>query len=222
MLKKVVIIMGIIAFVIGIIGCAKQSGSVKDEVKFSNFSQQERQQYVSDYFKSKYDLNCVVSEVKQRQINVFQNEEYYFATVKIEECNTVSVWISKSGEIIDSLFVNDMQEEINEYYKTIIEKIYPQCVVRTYTELRNIPQKTWRASDDIVEFLSTEPVYSHIRIFVESTELLLQDDFDRLTHNLDICDASIFVYQSSNVDSVDIDNYDLSSYLYTKEIIKDK
>ena len=71
-LLKAVLTVGLISIIFHSVGCSKQnpSNSSEDEVKFSTYSQQERQQYVKKYLYETYGINGSVSEVKQKQINV--------------------------------------------------------------------------------------------------------------------------------------------------------
>lgn len=227
LLFKVAIAMGILALIVGCIGCSRQgvtnqSSSVKDEVKFSTYSQQERQEYIQEYFKRKYGLECQISEVKQRQINIVKNEDYYFATAITEGQEIVSVWVSKNGEISESVFLLDMQNDITEFFQSKINYLLSDYIVKSYTELRDIPTKQWNASDDIEDFLQTENVHSYLRVFLNDTENISEKIFQDLTEAINGYDISLYMYSCPNINEIDFDTFDLSLFMFSKDIEKGK
>lgn len=221
-LLKAVLTVGLISLIFHSIGCSNsnRANSSENEVKFLTYSQQERKIYIQNYLKNNYGLTCEVSEVKKRQNNVFTSEDYYYATAKTNDQDIISIWISENGEITDSVFLLNLQEEISNYYKSVIDKYYSKYKVRVYSELVEKPQKTQIELGEIEKFLREEPVFSSVRIYIGNTEDAEKINYEELASNLNFCDAFIYIYVCDSLDDSDIDNLSLSSYKYAKKIKK--
>lgn len=190
-----------------------------NNVSFSTYSQQERQEYIQNYLKENYGFNdCRISEVKHKQINVLQNEDYYFATATTLDDDIISVWVSKDGKITDSAFLLDMQNELENHFKVLINKWVSHYRLKVYTEMRDIPTKKWTNEDNIDDFLRIENAYSIIRIFVDESESVTEDMIQSVKESLNGYDGCLYVHKCSNVDQVNLDTYDFSSYLYYEEL----
>ena len=110
-LLKAVLTVGLISLIFHSIGCSKQnpSNSSEDEVKFSTYSQQERQQYIQRYLYETYGLKCSVSDVSLTQLGIFNTSDYYYAIAETENHESISLWISPNGQISDTVFYLKLQ-----------------------------------------------------------------------------------------------------------------
>lgn len=220
---KVIVIMGVLTMLFSLSSCRKSENnenSDKNEQKyFSSYTQEQRKEYVADYLKENYGLICDVSDVKQRQETAIKNEDYYFATAVSSKDEHISVWIDKYGDITDTVFMLGLQDQITE---CIVKKIGLQnenYSIRSFTEFRSIPSRKWSASDNLIDMLDDNRTFSYIWIFVndayseDNNELLSQ-----ISTKLDFCNAQLYLYNCDNPQDVDINDYDLGSYIASMAI----
>ena len=113
-----------------------------------------------------------------------------------------------------------MSDQIKEYFFKKVKNVIPQCKIKVYTELRDIPTATLNLKDDIADYLKKQPTFSYIRIFVDKRAEITEERIAELQDELIGCDGKIYVYFCDNVDDVDINSYDLSSYTYSEKIEK--
>lgn len=218
LLVRVILIMGLFSFIFGCLGCSKGSNSVKDEIKFSSFSDEEKMDYVRHFFKDNYNLDCTVSEVEQRQVDVFENEDDYFAIVTTPSNKMISVWISKVGEITDTYFLLELESELSKYFQSKAEEVFGECKVISYTELREKPSYKLSDASDIENYLEHQSTFSYIRIFVEKDINITEKNLDDFQSVLCQCDSQVYIYVCEDLQELDIVNYDISQYSYTRKI----
>lgn len=221
-LIRVVLMMGMFAFVLSNAGCSKKPETVENEVEFSTYTQQERKDYVSKYLTDNYKIKCNISDVKQRQVTAIKNEEYYFATATTDDGKIISVWITGAGEITDTFFLNDLSDVLVNHFTSKANEILPGCKVKAYTEMREIPTSKLSRGDDIESYLYNQPAYTYIRVFVDSDVNLNNDIVNDLQAAFNYCDASLYVYICEDVENIDINTYDLTSYTYEIDVEKGK
>lgn len=217
---RVILIMGLFSFILGCLGCSKGKDSVEDEIKFSNFSDKEKVDYVKSFFKDNYNLDCTVSEVEQRQVDVFENEDDYFAIVTTPDNEIISVWISKDGKITDTYFLLEMDAELSKYFQLKAEDVFGECKVVSYTELREKPSYKLSDALDIENYLEFQPTFSYIRIFLEKDIDISEKNLDDFQSVLCQCDSQVYIYLCEDLEGLDIINYDISQYDYTRKIEK--
>ena len=217
-LVKVVLVMGVFAIIFGSAGCAKYPNKIESKVKLSAYTQQERQDYVRNYLQQKYQLNCSVSEVKKKQLTAIKNEEFYFATATTEISDLISVWISNDGNVTDTVFLLNMEEDITAFFKLTINNKLPEFKIKTYTEMRDIPSRELTNVSNIRDYLNREDTYTYIRIFVDNATDISDSTLNELQTLLNFCNCSIYIYEC---DLNDIDTVVLSNYVYSKDVEKE-
>lgn len=211
--------MGLFSFIFNCTGCTHQENK-EDEVKFSTYTQQQRKEYIINHLEDKYGQSYNVSEVKQKQETAIKNEDFYFATATAENGEVLSIWVSKNGAITDSHFLIDLKDEITSIFSTILEKEYSNMYVDVYTEMRGVPQQSWESQDDMETMLSSEETYSYVRVFVQDINELNQEKVDDIANNLGFCNGELLIYICENIQDVDIENFDATSYIYASKIRK--
>ncbi len=211
---------GLLASVLCCSGCLKRNRHPENEIKFGTFSQQERKDYINDFLEMEYGLSGEVSEVKQKQIDPFRNEDHYFATVRSQDKGVISVWVSNEGEITDTVFLLDMQPQLADYFKAILAKKIPSFKLKAYTEMRDIPTETLTNADDIQDFLINQKTFSYIRVFVDDPAIANEELLDELEQGLHFCEASVYLYVCDDLNNLDISTYDLHSYTCSRKIEK--
>ena len=223
-LKRIIILMGLLSLFTGSIGCGRNSGaqgSPENRVVISKMSQDERKAYVREYISAAYDLDCEVSEVKQRQVSAIHNEKDYFCTATLTDGTQVSVWISRDGKLTDAYFMIGMQDRITAFFDEKIKKEFPDCVVTSYTTVTQPPEKTWTAEDSVEQFFSEESASSIIRVFFSEDGKISEKDADRLASLLEEFKGTLFVYLCEDINTIDFETFDKTSYSFTRTLGKE-
>lgn len=212
--------MGLFTFIFGILGCNKQTAPLENEVKFSKYSQQARKDYINEYLQENYNLNCKISEVKQKQVTALKNEDYYFATATTATGDIISVWVSNTGEIKDSFSLIKMSDEISAIFSNKVHQIIPGCEVYSYTEFRDFPTSDLISSSNVELYLQQQPTYTYVRIFTDEEVYISEATMDSLQSAMGDFDSSIYLYKCDNLTNFDYKSYDLSSYELSRTVEK--
>lgn len=94
------------------------------------------------------------------------------------------MWISKEGEITDTVFLLDMQPQFGDYFSGILGKTILNFKLRTYTEVLEIPSETLTNADNIKNFLINQETFSFIRVFVDEPTIANEELLDELEQEL--------------------------------------
>lgn len=132
----------------------------------STYSQQMRKDYIGNHLKEEYDLDCIVSDVRKKSSDANSIDQLYYAEAEADNGNTISVWVSEQGQIYDTVFLADMQEEIREYIRLRAKQIMPEYRVSSYTEFTAAPSEEQRAGTGVTELLHSPGVYTYIRVLI--------------------------------------------------------
>lgn len=194
----------------------------EDKIRFGTFSQQERKDYINDFLESRYGCSGRVSEVRQKQIDPFRSEDHYFATVRTPEDDVISVWVSKEGEITDTVFLRDIQPQLSDFFSEILGRSLPDFKLRAYTEMRAIPTEKLTKAENIKRFLMEQDTFSYLRVFVEDPALLSEALLDDLEQELNFCQGTVYLYVCDDLDTLDIETCDLYSYQLSRDLQKAK
>ncbi len=202
-------------------GCLfRRPAPEENEVKFSAFTQEERKDYINEYLWENYGFTGEISDVMQRQIGVFDLEDHYSAFVHTPDNDSISLWISKKGEITDSMFLLDMQDDIYDYFETIIKEYIPDCKMKVYTFFLEKPSAELTKGDDVGKYLLEQPTRSKIRVFVNADAGVEESVLDAMEQVLEGRDVSIYIYFCDDIDSVDVEQYDRYSCTYSRSLSK--
>lgn len=219
---KVVALMGILAMLLGLVSCRKSEKNENGDNEhhyFSSYTQEERKEYVADYLKENYGLTCEVSEVNQRQINAIWNEDYYFATARSQNDESISIWVDKYGEITDTVFMLDLQDQINECFVEKIDLQMDDYTIKSSTYFDSIPSKKWSSTDNMVDMLSDGRTFSSIWVFIDDDYPEENDRvLSQISSKIDFCNAYLFLYRCDDPQNIDIDTYDMDSYVASMKI----
>lgn len=136
------------------------------EAGLFTYSQQMRKDYIGNYLKEEYGLNCIVSDVRKKPSGANSIDQLYYAEAETDDGNTISVWVSEQGKIYGTVFLADMQEEIREYIRLRAKQIMPEYRVSSYTELAAAPSEEQRAGIGADELLHSPGVYTYFRVLI--------------------------------------------------------
>lgn len=220
--KNITLILLAATLLTSFVGCSfnlNKSNKPEGEIAFSQLTQQERKDYISNFLYKNYNLNCDISEVKQKQINAIENEDFYFAIADAGE-DIISVWISKEGEIIDSYFMLELSDCFTEFFSTKVKHVITEFKIKTYSELRDIPTQKITPDDDIENYLQKEPVFTYVHIFVDG-ETISEENINQIKNLFTGYDVDLYIHVCEDIDNVDIDTYDLSLYDHLITVRKD-
>lgn len=212
---KAVLFCMCISFLLNICGCRTATGGDKKEegLKFSQFSQVEKIEYVSGYIKDQYNIEVEISEVIKRQVSSMQSEEYYYAIAKCDDTSRIYCWIDDQGKITDSKFINDMSDQIHQLFeKKTAEylnsyKLMCSCTLNTPTE------KKWDETK-IEKMIAEEDITTVIRIFVSNNEKEKATQWadNNFNSTFDFAKGICYIYFVDDIEKVDMYNYDLTDF----------
>lgn len=199
---KVVIFMGICAFLLTVMGCGKDvesessSSLTEPMAAFSQYSQEGRKEYVHNYLMETYGVDCDISDVNKKGIDAagIHLEEDYSAIATIDDENYFNVWISEKGEIVDSYFLMELKSTINNYFYSTFDGILDNYQVSSWISFKSKPNKQWFSSEPIENFLQSEPICAHVNIFVDEGESLAEETFGLLCERIKGMDVDIRLY----------------------------
>jgi len=191
--------------------CACKKGN--NTFNFAKFAQEERISYVKEYLMKEYGISAEISEVKKRQINSFSSEEMYYAIARCEDESRIYCWINDNGQIFDSKFLVDLEEDINQLFVNIISKKIENFSALCRCTLNSPTEKVW-TSENIEQMLIEEDISVSIRIFVTETE---KDIVERLVDNsfdgaFSFASGACYIYFVNDIKSIEDNNIDLTKY----------
>ena len=143
---------------------------------------------------------CTGSVVPKSKANI---EISSFIDISNRCRETIYVWVDKSGDITDSAFLSEFQEEFHEIYCDILKEVYPECVVYSATALSASPDKTWQRGEDARKLLETEYVYATIDVVVNKSDEMTNEEFLALSDAIDFCAGNITVYEVDDINNID-------------------
>lgn len=221
-LKRMFLIIMCLSMLLGMCGCKKLKEDIPKEepIKFATFTQEERAEYVENYLKEEYGLETEVGEVFRKQDGVFFLEDEYFAIARCKDEKRIHCWVTEEGKIMDSQFLNDLEEPIDKLFEEIIYEKLPNCKVICYSILNSPTEKTWN-ENEIKQMLATENIEIILHIFVdknekETVEELYENEFDGA---FSFTNGACFIYMIEGEEMENIENMDWSmdSMLFTFE-----
>lgn len=189
----------------------------------SNFNimpQDEKREYVRQELNSLYGIDCEISEIRKKQISMFENEEYYTGTASLSKNRWFPFWIDNFGNINDTYFCIKLSDNINEYFSLTVDKYYQRNDYYLYcnTAFIDPPGREWNISDNIEDMFREENIENNIFLFLGRKS---SDDMQRLEsiqNDLQGHKGRMKVYYCENPGKIDFDNYDLSKHEYFFEL----
>lgn len=222
---KVAWLVILLVIILSCTGCLRYNVYIRPyekTLKFKDFTQEERKKYICDFLKEEYDLSCeVTGDVEKRFDGLFFDEENFYATVKTADNQVISLWISDDGKIIDTVFMIAMESGLNQFFTDIQATKISEFEVKTSTEIRDIPSEKLTKAEDIKEFLGTQDTYSNLKIFVDDSALANEELLDELEKELNFCNGAIYLYVCEDLDQVDLETYDMTSYYSFRGVYKE-
>lgn len=219
---KTAFVLGLLIVAVCCSGCLRRTKPSEQEnvIKFGSFTQEERKDYINDFLWENYGFRGEVGEVMQRQISPFKWEDHYFTTVDTPEYRYISVWVSKKGEITDTLFLKKMEPEITKFFSAIIAEEIPDFKLKTHTDIYDIPSEKLTKAENIKDFLTKENAEVYVDVFVEDSGVIDEGLLDRLEQKLNFCKITLRIYTCDDLENCDIDTYDQTAYIFKRYIDK--
>lgn len=214
-LRKYILVVLTMFVLLTITSCGTANRNTRDNnMTFSQMAQTEKKEYVQDYLRDTYGFNSeITADIKKREINSFSNEEQYYAIAKTQDNERVYCWISDDGKISDSYFVLNMQDDIENFFADIIDDTIEDFKISCVTTLNYPTEKTYDPGSVFI-MLSTEPVTTSVRIFVDGSDKdLIQKEIPSIVdEKLNFTDGCIYIYYVDNLMDFDFKDIDLASY----------
>lgn len=212
-MKKVLSILLIAVLVFSLCSC----------VNYDNFylmSQNEKKEYVKQEIFDLYGIDCEISEIRKKEISMYDNEEYYSGTASLNKNRWFTFWVDNYGNIKDTYFCIELSNSIDNYFSSFINTYYSsnEYCLYTNTALNTPPSKSWGTKDDLREMYKSEDITTNMFLFLKKDVVKTEDIFNRLKKDLSGYKGYLKVYYCDDINDVVFDNYDLSKHDYFLEI----
>lgn len=195
-------------------GCWRHQPPKEEPFNFHSLSQQERKDYITDYLQQTYGLSCTINlDVAQRQDGPFLLEDEYFAVVSTEDHHIISVWVTKQGQITDTVFLLERLDDFTNYFTPQVQKILPECSVYADAFLPVLPTEILTPSGDIRTYLTEQPTEITLRIAVEDPDSVTDAQMKQLVEQFSYCNITILLYGCDDVEVVDWDTLSTGPFL---------
>lgn len=218
---QMVLVLGVLAIALCCTGCKKEiEPSTEPKIKFGTLTQQERKDYINDFLQQNYGITVTMDEVKQRQDSVFGLEDHYSVIARTADRDMLFIWVSKDGEITDTVYLLEMQPQITEYFSDIIERFIPEFKLHVFTNMEEIPSSKLTSEDDIQSYLAAEPAFSSIKVMVENDTEITDALMDELIQAFGVCAGRLRIGVCEDLESIDPDNFDRDLFVYDRSFRK--
>ena len=180
--------------------------------RFYSYSQRQKQAYVESYIKKKYDMSCEMETIEKHSLSPLHSQKDYVTKVKMTDGTEMYLWIDDDGNIVDGMFLNELEDDVLELLETFISEEFPESVIcLKRMDVTTMPTRYWSESDDIQLFLATEDVYSDVRVFVDDPTYITKESFSALEEKLNFCEVSIWFNLCDDLETLNVDDFDLKS-----------
>lgn len=192
-------------------------------VNYGNFylmSQNEKKEYVKQEIFNLYGIDCDISEIRKKEISMYENKEYYSGTASLNKNRWFTFWVDNYGNIKDTYFCIELSNSIDNYFSSFINTYYSsnEYCLYTNTVFNTPPSKSWGTEDDLREMYKSEDITTNMFLFLKKDVVKTEDIFNRLKKDLAGYKGYLKVYYCDDINDVVFDNYDLSKHDYFLEI----
>lgn len=211
-MKKVISVL-LLVVLFSLCGCVNYG-------KFYLMSQNDKRSYVKQELKSLYNIDCDISEIRKKEISMYENEEYYSGTASLNKNRWFPFWVDNYGNIKDTYFCVELSSSIDRYFSSYTNKYFSsdEFCLYTNTIFNTPPSKTWEIKDDLREMYKSEDITTNMFLFLKKDMVIDEDVFKRIKKDLSGYKGYLKVYYCDDVNVVVFDNWDLSKHDYFLEI----
>ncbi len=185
-----------------------------DENIFVEYTQEQRKAHVTDHLLGAYGVRTTVErDINRRQVNPFSSEKYYYAIATTDENKKIYCWIDEKGNIRDTYFVFDMNDEIIALFEPGLSEGFSECKITCTTTFDDIPSKTWN-STEALEMLEHDDVFASVKVFINKDESDIAEKkiAEKFNDKYDFTKGMIYFYYMEKVDDESVAKQDLTDY----------
>ena len=197
-LKKTVLTIGVFAILIGAAGCSIVFRQLTGSKSFSSYSQDEKKAYIAEKLDEKYKISCEFSEVKKRAINIFQNEDDFFTTARVDSRDPFNIWIDDEGNITDTYRLIEDRDQINLYLTQRMESVLSGYKLLDFPIMEKKPEDNW--FDDSIEELVSAEGMNHLIYLL--TEEFHDEDMQMIERIFEDLDGNIYIYEIEDPEKI--------------------
>lgn len=197
-LKKTVLTIGVFAILIGAAGCSIVFRQLTGSKSFSSYSQDEKKAYIAEKLDEKYKISCEFSEVKKRAVNIFQNEDDFFTTARVDSRDPFNIWIDDEGNITDTYRLIEDRDQINLYLTQRMESVLSGYKLLDFPIMEKKPEDNW--FDDSIEELVSAEGMNHLIYLL--TEEFHDEDMQMIERIFEDLDGNIYIYEIEDPEKI--------------------
>lgn len=165
------------------VGCGK-----KEPVNFGSMSQAGMVSYLEGELKDEYGGTFVVGTVsKQDESTAGEYGSYHAMAGRSKDSCQYDVWVSESGEILDTLFLLEREEEISDWVKGKIDGLeLPEdgYYLATHLEFKSCPNDSKLRKWSLDELLNSD--LTKLNIYIAAKEGLTEDMVKSISGRIDV------------------------------------
>lgn len=214
---------------IGVCGCMNENELIEDIKKafakdlktlnngsFNIMSQDKKREYVRKKLNELYGIDCEISEIRKKQISMFESEKYYSGTASLSQNRWFPFWVDNFGNINDTYCCVELSNSISEYFSLTVDKYYRENDYCLYSNTVFIdqPGREWGDSDNIEDMFVEENVENNIFLFLGKKRSEDLQKLENIQKELKEYKCRMKVYYCDNPQKIDFNNCDLSKHDY--------
>ena len=197
-LKKTVLTIGVFAILIGAAGCSIVFRQLTGSKSFSSYSQDEKKAYIAEKLDENYKISCEFSEVEKRAVNIFQNEDDFFTTARVDSRDPFNIWIDDEGNITDTYRLIEDRDQINLYLTQRMESVLSGYKLLDFPIMEKKPEDNW--FDDSIEELVSAEGMNHLIYLL--TEEFHDEDMQMIERIFEDLDGNIYIYEIEDPEKI--------------------
>lgn len=197
-LKKTVLTIGVFAILIGAAGCSIVFRQLTGSKSFSSYSQDEKKAYIAEKLDEKYKISCEFSEVEKRAVNIFQNEDDFFTTARVDSRDPFNIWIDDEGNITDTYRLIEDRDQINLYLTQRMGSVLSGYKLLDFPIMEKKPEDNW--FDDSIEELVSAEGMNHLIYLL--TEEFHDEDMQMIERIFEDLDGNIYIYEIEDPEKI--------------------
>ena len=136
--------------------------------------------------------------MEKRAVNIFQNEDDFFTTARVDSRDPFNIWIDDEGNITDTYRLIEDRDQINLYLTQRMESILSGYKLLDFPIMEKKPEDNW--FDDSIEELVSAEGMNHLIYLL--TEEFHDEDMQMIERIFEDLDGNIYIYEIEDPEKI--------------------
>ena len=183
---------------------------------FSDLDLEGKYSYIQQYLKNSYGKDFEINHDWERQwFGTSEEERNDFIATASSDGQTCYVWVTPDGEITDTVFLLDIDNEVEDIFNPTVKKWIPDSVAYAAMDFDSKPERTWTSGDDIETILHTKGAFCFVKVYVKSSGDAA--NAKKLLNDLSGYRGRLYIYQVDDLNDFDESDDNNNRCLYWGE-----